>query len=168
MDIAAALKNEHSKTQTMRIVRHIGSDPEKFKQLIDIFFNSEYRMVQRAAWPVNFCAQNRPELVLPYLNKCLDLLADRQAHSAVRRNVVRLLQYVEIPEELLGKVYSLCIDLIDDMNEPVAVRAFAITVATRIAKTEPALIAELQMVVNKHIPHTTIAFRKRAREILSR
>lgn len=168
MNIGEALRSEHSKSQTMRIVRFIGDDPEKFKELMTIFFGAEYRMTQRAAWPVSYCVKDHPELIGPYLNMCLDMLPRKDVPDAVRRNVVRLLQYVEIPGKLAGKVYSHCIDLIDDINEPVAVRAFAITVATKIARSEPALIGELQLVVKKHLPHTTIAFRKRSREILSR
>ena len=168
MDIAAILKSGHTKSNTMRVVRYIGDDAQKFGELIEIFFHGDYRMTQRAAWPVSYCIKDHPELIDPYLNKCVDKLLDKTAHVAVRRNVARLLQYIDVPKKLAGKVYSHCIDLIDDMNEPVAVRAFAITAATRIAKTEPALIAELQMVVKKHLPHTTIAFQKRSRDILSR
>ena len=86
--------------------------------------------------------------------------------DAVKRNIVRLLQYVEIPRRLAGKVYAHCVDLIDDAHEPVAVRAFALTVAARIAKSEPGLMNELRLIARKHLPHTTIAFQKRAREVL--
>jgi hypothetical protein len=86
--------------------------------------------------------------------------------DAVKRNIARLLQHVEIPRRLAGKVYAHCVDLIDDADEPVAVRAFALTVAARIAKSEPDLMNELRLIVRKHLPHTTAAFQKRAREIL--
>jgi hypothetical protein len=168
MDIGAVLKSGHTKSNTMRIVRYVGSDERKFAVLMDIFFNGEYRMTQRSAWAVNYCVQYHPELIKPYLNKCIDLLPKREAHVAVRRNVVRLLQYVEIPEKLKGKVYSHCLDLIDDLKEALAVKVFAVTVATRIARKEPSLVNELQLVVKKHLPHTTVAFHKRALDILSR
>lgn len=168
MDIAEVLRNGHTKSNTMRIVRYVGSDGEKFSVLMDIFFNGEYRMTQRSAWAVNYCVQYHPELIKPYLNKCIDLLPKKQVHAAVRRNVVRLLQYVEIPKKLQGKVYSHCLDLIDDLKEAIAVKAFAVSVATKIAKKEPSLVNELQLVIKKHLPHTTVAFHKRALDILSR
>jgi hypothetical protein len=56
--------------------------------------------------------------------------------------------------------------LLDDADQPAAVRAFAMTVATRIAKSEPDLMNELRLIVSKHLPHATAAFRVRAREIL--
>jgi hypothetical protein len=168
MDIGAVLKSGHSKDNTMRIVRYISDDAKKFAVLMDIFFKGEYRMTQRSAWAVNYCVQYHPALIKPYLNKCIDLLPKKEVHVAVRRNVVRLMQYVEIPERLKGKVYSHCLDLIDDLSEPAAVKVFAVTVATKIAKPEPALVKELQLIVKKHLPHTTVAFHKRALDILSR
>lgn len=166
MDIRQALMAEHSKRQTMAIVEYIGEDPKRFAELMKVFFAGEYRLTQRAAWPMNYCAERHPELILPYLPKLLDCLKREDMHDAVRRNVVRLLQYIEIPKRLAGKVYSHCIDLLDDAYQPIAVRVFAMTVASRIAKSEPDLMNELRLIVRKHLPHTTAAFRVRAREVL--
>ena len=157
---------EHSKQQTMAIVEYIGEDPKRFAELMKVFFAGDYRLTQRAAWPMNYCAELHPKLILPYLPKLLDCLEREDMHDAVRRNVVRLLQYIEIPKRLTGKVYSHCIDLLDDADQPAAVRAFAMTVATRIAKSEPDLINELRLIVSKHLPHATAAFRARAKQVL--
>jgi hypothetical protein len=167
MDIRQALLAEHSKWQTMAIVEYVGDDTKRFAELMKIFFAGDYRLTQRAAWPMNYCAEKHPELIYPYLPKLLNCLSQDDGHDAVKRNIVRLLQYVEIPKRFLGKVYSLCVDLINDPSEPIAVRAFALTVAARIAKAEPALLSELQLIVRQHLPHSTAAFQKRAQEILS-
>jgi hypothetical protein len=166
MDIRQALMDEHSRRQTMAIAEFIGDDARRFAELMKIFFDGECRLTQRAAWPMSYCAERRPELIRPYLPKLIDYLKREDMRDAVKRNVVRLLQYVEIPRRLEGKVYSHCVDLIDDAYEPVAVRAFALTVAARVAKSEPDLMNELRLIVRKHLPHTTAAFQKRAREIL--
>lgn len=166
MEIRQALLTEHSKRQTMAIVEYIGEDTNRFAELMKIFFAGEYRLTQRAAWPMNYCAELHPQLIQPYLPKLIDCLKQTDAHDAVKRNIVRLLQYVEIPSKLRGKVYSHCVDLIDDPNEPVAVRVFALTVAARIAKAQPALLNELRLIVKQHLPHTTIAFQKRASAVL--
>ena len=166
MDIRQALMTEHSKQQTMAIVEFIGEDPKRFAELMKVFFAGDYRLTQRAAWPMNYCAERHPKLILPYLPKLLDCLEREDMHDAVKRNVMRLLQYIEIPRRLTGRVYAHCVDLLDDADQPAAVRAFAMTVATRIAKSEPDLMNELRLIVSKHLPHATAAFRVRAREIL--
>lgn len=167
MDIRQALLDEHSKRQTMRIVEFIGADAKKFKQLAEIFLSGEYVLAQRAGWAVSYCAKLNPKLVRPYLAKMLDQLERDDVHDAVKRNVVRILQYVEIPENLLGKVYSHCLDFIEDMDAPIAVRAFALLVAANIAEIEPDLRRELKLILKKHLPYAPAAFRVRARKILS-
>lgn len=166
MDIRQALMAVHSKQQAEAIVEFIGDDPRRFAKLMKLFFAGEYRLTQRAAWPMSYCAELHPELIRPYLTKLLGCLERDDQHDAVKRNVLRLLQYIEIPKRLAGKIYGRCIDLIDDAYQPIAVRAFAMTVAARIAKSEPDLLNELRLIVGKHLPHSTAAFRVRARAIL--
>ena len=59
MDIRQALTAEHSKRQTMAIVEFIGDDARRFAELMKIVFAGEYRLTQRAAWPMNYCAERR-------------------------------------------------------------------------------------------------------------
>lgn len=166
MNIREALRTEHSKRQTMAIVEYVGSDAERFRELMDIFLGREYLMTQRAAWAVNYCAELHPELVAPYLTRLIAQLERDDVHNAVRRNVARLLQFVEIPSRLRGRVFDACYNLVDDAEQPVAVRVFAITVAARIAANKPDLLDELSLVVEKHVAHASIAFCKRVEMVL--
>lgn len=166
MNIREALLAEHSKQQTMRIVNYVGSDRGRFAELMEVFFAGPYRVTQRAAWPMSYCAERQPELIRPYLPKLLDLVERGNVHDAVRRNSMRLLQFVDIPPRLKGRIYSICLDLIADATQPVAVKAFSITTARRIAETEPALMSELRLVVGQQLAHSSIALCKRAREIM--
>ena len=166
MDIRQALQAGHSKRLTIAIVEYIGNDAARFDELMQVFFAGEYRLTQRAAWPMNYCAEQQPQLILPYLPKLLKLLQCDDMHNAVKRNIVRLLQYVDVPKKLRAQVYSRCVDLVDDPRELPAVRVFAMTAAARIAKTEPALLSELRLIVEQHLPHATAAFRSRAKTVL--
>jgi len=166
MDIRGALRAEHSKRQTMAIVTYIGNDPERFAELMEIFLGDEYRPTQRASWAVNWCAEKQPQLVRPYLKRLVGQLERDDVHDAVRRNVARLLQFVEIPKRLEGRIYDNCVRLADDPLQPVAVRVFAISTAARIACGRPELLNELRLIAAQHIPHTSIAFRKRAERVL--
>ena len=50
MDLRAELLEEHSKRQALRVADYIGNDPERFADLMCLFFGNEYRVTQRAAW----------------------------------------------------------------------------------------------------------------------
>lgn len=166
MDIRQALQAEHSKRVTTAIVNYIGGDADRFAELMKVFFAGEYRLTQRAAWPMNYCAVHHPQLIQPYLPKLLKLLQRDDQHDAIKRNIARLLQYIEVPKKLRAQVYSLCVELVDNPQEPIATRVFAMTAAARIAKKEPALLSELRLIVAQHLPHATAAFRSRAKTVL--
>src|SRR5215510_4276449 len=113
MDIRQALMAVHSKRKAMDIVEFIGDDAQRFAELMKSFFAREYRLTQCAAGVMGYCVELRPGLIRPYLPKLLDCLERDDVHDAVKRNVMRMLQYVEIPRGLAGKVYAHCVDLVD-------------------------------------------------------
>jgi len=166
MDIRAALLAEHSKRQTAKIVDYIGNDPSLFKELIDNFLGDSYRVSQRAAWAVSNCIELHPELVKPYYGRLLSQLERDDSHVAVRRNVVRLLQFVDVPAPYRGRVFDACYKLFADAGEPVAIRVFSMTVAAQIAKGKPELLDELRLVAKEHPEAATAGFRSRARRVL--
>lgn len=166
MNIREALLAEHSKRQTLKIVRYVGSDRERFADLMSAFFTGPYRVTQRSAWPISYCVEHHPELVKPYLGRLVSLLEDSKGHDAVRRNVARLLQFVDIPVRLRGKTYEACYNLVDDPGQPVAVRVFAMTVAAKAAEGHPDLARELALVINKYTATGSAGFKARARMVL--
>jgi len=167
MDIRKMLACGQSKANTTAIVEYIGSDPDRFAELMKIFLAGEYRPTQRAAWPISVCAENNPQLIEPYLGKLIDLLPRNEIHNAVKRNILRLLQYVEIPIRFRGKVFSYCIDLIADPKEAIAVRSFALTVAGNAANGNTDLLKELRLAAEIHLKDATAAFRVRYRRLFN-
>lgn len=168
MDILKLLRAEHSKKQTDRIVEYIGDDKERFAALIKLFFNGEYRITQRAAWPLSYCVRRHPKLIDPYYRQLLDNLSRKDIHVAVIRNTVRLLQDVSIPKRWHGRVMSICFDFVADPETPIAVKAFALTVLGNLAAEYPEIRSELRLVIEGQLEHATPAFRSRARKVFGR
>lgn len=166
MDIRESLLAEHSKPQTAKIVKFIDGDKVRFAELMRLFLGDTYRLSQRAAWAVSSCAEYHPELVKPYFGKLVDQLEREDAHVAVRRNVARMLQFIDIPTRYQGRVFDACYDLVDDPHQPVAVRVFALTVAARIAASSEELLAELRLVAERYPQAATAGFRSRCRKVL--
>lgn len=150
MDLRAALLEVHSKAQAEKIAAYVGDDPERFGELMKMLLGPVYRVSQRAAWPVSYCIERNPELVKPYFNVLIKQLERDDTHAAVRRNVARLFQFVDVPKRYEGRLFDACYNLLDDPNQPVAVRVFSMTVAANLAKDSPELIAELKLVAAKY------------------
>ena len=166
MNIREALLEVHSKAQATKIANFVGADPDNFAELMKCLLGPVYRVSQRAAWPVSLCIERYPELVKPYFDVLIKQLERGDAHVAVRRNVARLLQFVDIPERYQGRVFDACYNRLADPNETVAVRVFSMTVAAKIAENEPELMEELRMIATKYPQAATPGFRGRARRVL--
>ena len=166
MDILHLLKKEHSKKQTDRIVAYVGADKERFAVLIGLFFAGEYRITQRAAWPLSYCVRAHPELIVPWFKLLLDNLQRKDIPVAVVRNTVRLLQDVAIPKKYQGRVMNSCFDFIQSPETPIAVKAFSLTILSNLSQTHPDIRGELKLIIEEQWEHATPAFRSRARKIL--
>ncbi len=166
MHLESAILKEHSKRNTMRIARWVGSDRRRFAQLMRCFLKGEYRITQRAAWIVSYCAEQHPQLLLPYLGRMLDRMMEPGVHVAVKRNVIRILQFITVPKKLQGKVATICFGLLTSQHEPVAVRCFSMTVLANIARQEPELKRELRLVIEQHLPWGTPGINARGKRIL--
>jgi hypothetical protein len=168
VDIEAALLAEHSKRQALRIAVWIGNDKERLDQLVQLLLKGEYVVAQRAAWVLSSCAENHPQMMKPYLKQLVAKAADPRVHDAVKRNVVRLLQHIQIPRSLLGSVATLCFDFLSSPQAPIAVKAFSMTVLANIAEQEPDIGQELRLVITQLQPHGSPGIQAHARKVLKR
>lgn len=166
MNLINELHKAPSKAQRDRIVAFIGANQNRFDQLVDIFLAGPYRLTQRAAWPLSYCVEKHPDLVKPHLKKMLNLLGRPAVPVSVKRNTVRLLQFINVPKALQGKTAAICFGFLADVNEPVAVRVFAMTVLGNIATLQPALAGEIKILIEDQLPFASAGFISRARRVL--
>lgn len=165
MNIRTALLKEHSKKQCTAIVKWVGSDQKRFDQLFDLFLNDEYRVVQRAAWPVSYCVEAHPGFIKKHFARLLKNLNKKGIHDSVKRNSIRLLQYIDFPKKFHGRVMDICFRYISSPNQPVAIKAFSITVLQNLAGQYPEIINEIKLVIEERWDHETIAFKTRAKKL---
>lgn len=166
MDIRASLLEEHSKSQILKITNWIDNHPDRFAELIHLMLKDEYRVAQRAAWAVTHCLDKYPQLIGPHLAPMVYNLRNTKQHQAIRRNTLRALQQVNIPEDLWGEVADISFQLLVDPNEPAAVRVFAMTVIWNICQHVPELAQELKLIIEDQWDHATAGFRSRGKRIL--
>lgn len=131
MNLEREILKEHSKHQTVKIANWIGDNETRFADLMKLFLTAEYQIVQRSAWIDSRCAEQHPDLTKPWLSKMVSRAGEKNVHDAVKRNVVRLLQFVDVPHALQGKVANLCFDFLQDLKAPIAVKAFSMTVLAK-------------------------------------
>jgi hypothetical protein len=166
MNLRETILAEHSKANCERIVKWVGSNQQRFDELFYLFLNDEYRVVQRAGWPVSNIIIKHPALIQKHFAKLLKNVKKPGLHDAVKRNTVRLLQDITIPVKFHGDVMNLCFDYITDPVEKVAVKAFSLTILDNLSKQYPEIKQELKTIIEDRWDYETAAFKSRAKKIL--
>lgn len=166
MNILKELQKDFNKSTCDRIVAYIGDDPKRFSNLVDAFLNSEYRINQRAAWPLSYSVKKHPELIKPHLKKVITNLKKPKIHDAVKRNTVRFLQFIEIPRSLHGITLDHCFKLLQDKKEPIAIKVFSMSVLANLAKEYPELKGELIATIEDQMPYGSAGFIARGKKVL--
>lgn len=165
MNIEKELTSGHSKAIMRKIVAYIGDNQIRFNALVIILLSDSPQLRQRAAWPLSDCVKAHPALIKPHYSSLLKILVQPGIHDAVKRNIMRLLQFVEVPARFHGKVIEQSFRLMDP-KEPVAVRVFAMTVLANLTGQHPDLKKELKLIIEDHFPFGSAGYRSRAKKIL--
>jgi len=133
------------------------------RELVDLFLHDEKLVTQRIAWILSHVADKNPGLILPYFKVLIDKVQEKGVHVAVKRNVARILEFAEIPEDLHGAAMNLCFDLLVDPKETVAVRCNCMTVLANLSTKYPEIKNELRLIIEDALNgETTAGFRSRA------
>src|SRR5690606_16722218 len=107
--IEKELLKDYSKAQMLRITSFISNDEAYFEKLMYLVFKSQDAKVrQRAAWCMSNVFDIYPYLIYPYIATLINMLDEADLHDALKRNTLRVLQSINIPEHLQGKALELC------------------------------------------------------------
>ncbi len=167
MNLREEILKEHSKAQCTKIVNWIGDKQPRFDDLFYLFINDEYRVVQRAAWPVSYAVINHPFLIKKHFATIFKKLQNAHVHTAVKRNTIRFLQEIDIPEKYEGVLMDLCFGYVASPTEAVAVKAFSLTVLKKLSKKYPEILPEIKLIIEEQLPHQTPAIKVRARDFFT-
>jgi hypothetical protein len=165
MKIRAELVRFYSKEQAVKVAAYVGADEERFEELLALFFEQDYRIVQRAAAVVAVCVDTYPFLITPYLDQLVENLKN-DIPDAVKRNTVRLLQNQEVPGHLIGPLSDRCFKFLRDKSEAVAVRVFSMSVLLNIVRKIPELGSELKWLIEDELPYASAGFISRGKKVL--
>jgi hypothetical protein len=166
MKLREEILKEHSKAQCTKIVKWVGSNQQRFDELFKLFLNDEYRVVQRAAWPVSYCVDRHPQLINKHWKELMENLKKSNLHNAVKRNSIRFMQEIDLPEKHHGEIMDRCFTYLESPKESLAVKVFSMSVLGNLAKHYPAIKPELKLIIEDQLPHQSAGFKSRAKHVL--
>lgn len=165
------LKNEilksHSKYNTVRISQLIDQDDDLFKALINLYFDHKNMdLARKAAWILRHCVEQHPHLLNPFVKKLIKYLGTDGLHNAIKRNGLAVLEKVHVPEDLYGPLANICFEFVVSGKEPVAIKAYSMSILDKIGDKIPEIRHELKLIIQDLIPYESAGFKTRARKIL--
>ena len=166
MNLKTQLLAEHSRANADLIKEWVGTDKDRFALLVHLFLENEYRISQRAAMVLGHIHDSHPFLLQPFLPQIIKHLRQPGIHDAVKRNIVRILQNVEIPEEHYGEVADVCFTWLEDPNIAVAIRVFSMTVLWNVCQKVPELMPELKATIEDWLDYGSAGFKSRGNKVL--
>lgn len=167
MNLPEELRKAQHKSDWLKVAAWVGSNPERFAELMSYFFADDYRMNQRASTILMHCFDQDHDLILPYLPKIIENIQPDK-HDAMLRNSFRMLQFVEIPEHLKGKVVDKAFLYFGDDQQAIAIRVFAMTVIYNNSLDYPELQNELAAMIEERMPYGSAGFKNRGGKILAK
>lgn len=165
MDIRNQLLLDNSQANALLIVNYIGNNTERFDDFMKLFLQTHYRVTQRASLVLNIIAKQKFEILEPYLEQLL-LLLESKTEIGITRNIVRMLQFIDIPEELLGLAFDKCYHLAALRETPTAVKSFSISILYNICKKEPDLKNEVTELVQMQLLGASSGLKNRSLKVL--
>ncbi len=87
-------------------------------------------------------------------------------HDAVKRNTLRILQFVDIPEDLLGLTAEICFSILNSAKSPIAFKVHAMSALLDIVKKYPELKGELKISIEEQMPFGSAGFISRGKRVL--
>lgn len=167
MDIKKSLEEKYSKEGIISIRDYIGTDKQLFEELMQLFFSGEYLVAQRASWAMMHCADAYPELIEPYLKSILKYLRQEGLHDSIKRNSMRIMEKIDLSDELLGDAADIAFQYLAEPNEAVAIRVFSMGLIWNICQKEPDLRHELKLLIEEYLPYGSAGFKSRGKKILT-
>lgn len=142
MDLKKHLLDRNLKWNWDEIAKYCVKHPERIKDLVSFCTDENVHIQQNAGAVIGKLVDHDHKILAPY-SEALVLSLQKEPHDAVKRAIMRVFQWADIPEEVEGELFEFVINALKSQEEAIAIKAFGMTVARRICERYPELASEL-------------------------
>ncbi|MBP6386279.1 MAG: hypothetical protein KA313_08900 [Pseudarcicella sp.] len=161
-DLKALLSNKKYNEVTL----WVNEDAIKFSEIIKLFLIDDFRLNQACAHVILMCLSKKPDSLNPHIMLLLEYIDSPTASTHHKRNILRIMQEIDLPiicHDLLAK---LSFDLLQNRQESIAVKVFAMWLIYRLGTFYPDILPELKFILTQEIHYQSAAYKNRAYKIL--
>ena len=162
------LAKKASRANSFQVVSMVANNPARYKELIEIIITNESPYAEKAAWAMNHCYEDGTDFFDDYYSEFTQIIADESYSDSIKRNIVRVLQFKNIPQEYQASIIDSCFNLLTNKKSAVAVKAFSLGVLENMVKLYPELKNELVASIENLLPNASSGLKNRGQKILKR
>lgn len=139
------LFHENSKSYWIQLSKEILRE-DKVEEIVALFLGEDKRVAQRAAAIVMTLADIEPLLFAPYMHRLIMQLHQNPTETQ-KRNIVRIVDFVDIPTTLEVEIMNFCFQYLNNPKESIAVKAFSMRVLGKLYSKYPEIKEELKTLI---------------------
>jgi len=167
MDLKEQLLTENSKWNATYIANEVGDNVEQFTLLWNYIKNEAPPLSTRSAWAFENVCKRYPDLLNNYIDEIIKMLPEIK-NDAIKRHMLKILSFSDLPENRLGKLFDSCLIYIEDPEEPVAVKVHSLQILYNISEIEKELKPELIAIIKNQSQKSSSGFKARGALLLEK
>lgn len=145
-DLANALTKNRTKSNVDFLVNEVFANPMNWDTWFEIYRQTSFPVSWYMTWWLSHYIEADQQMGNQYQRRIWDEF-NAETQVSIKRDFWKILTRIEINEDLAGLAYERAIKVIAKQNEEVAVRAYAMEVATNISLNWPELAPEVVMIL---------------------
>ncbi|MBN1182074.1 MAG: hypothetical protein JXB49_07290 [Bacteroidales bacterium] len=151
------------------VVANIGANPELFDEAVALMMKDEYPLSMRASRVVYLVGEKHVNLLRKYIPLFIQELPKIKI-DGVKRCLLGIFAYMPVflSEDQLGELADISFTWLEDMKQPIAVRAISIDILLKVLKIYPELKPELVALLEASIPEASAGLKNKCRRTLQR
>ena len=141
---------EHILTHAYKseMIAHLTAHDEDFYEAIQLAVSDKQPYSWRAAWLLWSCMEENDPRIRGHIRIIIDAIpSKRDGHQ---RELLKILQQMEISEEDEGYLFDICVTIWEKINNRPSVRWHALNTIVGIAKRHPYLFNEINFITEDH------------------
>ena len=157
-----------SKINITKVVDFVGNDKERYAELVKNIITNDPVFSNKASWALSHCYDNKVGYFIEFLDELLPVLEKDTYSDSTKRNIIRILQFVNVPEKHRASVIDSCFLLLNNKEKASAILAFSMQVLYNMSLIYPELKNELIFSIEEIIPNATPGVKNRGKNILKK
>jgi hypothetical protein len=146
--LETALENKLLNSYKDELISFMHAHPEYFDEAIELAIADKQPYSWRAAWLLWSCMEVNDERIQKYIKKIIDTLETKD--DGHQRELLKILLQMELKDEYEGKLFNLCMNIWEQIDQAPAVRVNAFKFMVKIAKKHPELSQEITFLTQDH------------------